>query len=164
MSTKFGRLDGYLISIVPPGGHACNGDSDHVHLQVRVNNGVYDIAVNVSDSSSQSSPVLYKAMAFKAKVGAWAEGWHESSESFDYVNTLQLHSSDFAGVAKADLVQDIQTELEVANHISVFATGYGPTGGHLIHRNHSNADGAIIVDPVGKNPRVLVFHFADQSF
>src|SRR4051794_24097371 len=41
----FGRLDGYLVAIVPPGGgSACNADSSHLHLQVRMNGAVYDVA------------------------------------------------------------------------------------------------------------------------
>src|SRR4051794_19277293 len=45
LTTSFGRLDGFLVAIVPPGGGPCNADSDHVHLQVQVNGAVYDIAI-----------------------------------------------------------------------------------------------------------------------
>src|SRR5438132_12017259 len=34
LSTSFGRLDGYLVAIVPPGHRGCNGDQTHLHLQV----------------------------------------------------------------------------------------------------------------------------------
>src|SRR5262249_9474429 len=43
LSAIHGRMDGYLVSIVAPGGsHACNGDASHVHLQVQVHGATYD--------------------------------------------------------------------------------------------------------------------------
>src|SRR5262245_49460666 len=41
LSTSFGRLDGFLVAIVPPGNGGCNADTDHVHLQILVNSAVY---------------------------------------------------------------------------------------------------------------------------
>src|SRR5438067_2630794 len=47
LSSRFGRLDGYVVSVVAPGGsRACNGDSGHVHLQLSMNGKIYDVAVN----------------------------------------------------------------------------------------------------------------------
>src|SRR5690349_2831550 len=47
LSTSYGRLDGYLVAIVPPGNGGCNADTDHIHLQVKMNGAIYDVAVNV---------------------------------------------------------------------------------------------------------------------
>src|SRR5581483_5792943 len=54
---QYGRLDGYLVAIVPPASSArpCNADLNHVHLQVQTQGVVYDIAVNVdSDVHSRT--------------------------------------------------------------------------------------------------------------
>src|SRR5258706_669036 len=52
-SPTYGRLDGFLVAIVPPGnGSACNADSTHVHLQVRMTGAVYDVAVDVSNGQT----------------------------------------------------------------------------------------------------------------
>jgi hypothetical protein len=46
----------------------------------------------------------------------------------------------------------------------VFATGYGPTGIHDVHRNGGGRDGAIVVRPLSSPAHLLFFHFTDQSF
>src|SRR5690349_19176230 len=73
LSTTFGRLDGYLVAIVPPGGGPCNADSGHVHLQVKVNGAVYDIAVDVGSGSMQDVHTTTRDIAL---APAWSEGWH----------------------------------------------------------------------------------------
>src|SRR5262245_28138772 len=47
LTAEYGRLDGILVAIVRPGSGPCNADSGHVHLQVRVDSAVYDVAINV---------------------------------------------------------------------------------------------------------------------
>src|SRR5262245_33732942 len=48
LTGTFGRLDGHLEAMVPANGpRACRADSDHVHLQIAMNNVVYDVAVNL---------------------------------------------------------------------------------------------------------------------
>src|SRR5882757_3056191 len=47
MTATFGRLDGFLVAIVPPGSSNCQGDASHIHLQLQVNGAIYDVAVNV---------------------------------------------------------------------------------------------------------------------
>ena len=163
MSSAFGRLDGFLVSIIQPGqGSGCNGDAHHVHLQVQVQGSVYDIAVNV-DSNQGSPNVDFEKINAKLVGGAWSEGWHKS-ESLDYANTLGTHSGDFQVYTPSQLAQEVTSDLATVNHISVFTTGYGPTGGHLIHRNGSNHDGAIVVGPLSANPQYLLFHFDEQTF
>ena len=53
MTTVFGRLDGFLVAIVPPGGGGCAADADHLHLQVKANGSVYDLAVNVGTTGME---------------------------------------------------------------------------------------------------------------
>jgi hypothetical protein len=156
-----GRLDGYLVSIVPPSlVRACNADSHHLHLQVDMDGSVYDVAVNISDTDS---PV---GIAFLERDHAlatpWSEGWHTDA-ALDYVD-LGVHAGDFTPTAQAVVDSRIEADLADVNHISVYMTGYGPDGGHLVHRNLTGEDGAIVLHPLAQTPRFLMFHFATQSF
>ncbi len=163
MTTSFGRLDGFLVSIIQPGqGSGCNGDAHHVHLQVQVKGSVYDIAVNV-DSNQGSPDVDFEKINAPLADGAWSEGWHPGV-SFDYVNTLGVHSGDFTTFTPTALANEVTNDLASVNHISVFTTGYGATGGHLIHRNTTNKDGALVLQPLSGNPQYLLFHFDEQTF
>jgi hypothetical protein len=164
LSTLHGRLDGFLVSIVPPGGsRTCNADSDHVHLQIVMNGATYDVAVNVHDNSG--GDVLYRTVDATIPGGTWAEGWHtDAVGKLSYVDTLGLHAADFTATPQATLSKAISDELAQANHVSVFSTGYGGDGTHLVHYRGGNFDGAIVVNPQATSSRLLLFHFADQSF
>lgn len=165
LTAKFGRLDGYLVSIVPPSSsHSCNADNDHMHLQVLMGGSVYDVAVNVADSSSATTPVKFSEVDAPALNGQWQEGWHTAGITFDYVSDLHLHSPNFGSVPTDQLAQKLETALKDVNHISVYATGYGEDGVHLVHRESGNTDGALVVRPVSAVPHVLAFCFADQGF
>src|SRR5215813_3862715 len=75
LTTVHGRLDGYLVSIVPPGGPAgCNADSQHLHLQVKMNGKIYDVAITAYDSASSGMFVTDRNLAIPD--AAWSEGWH----------------------------------------------------------------------------------------
>jgi hypothetical protein len=65
---------------------------------------------------------------------------------------------------KAGLTQDLMNDLATANHVSVFATGYGPDGAHLVHRNGSNHDGMVVTDPLSTPSHARMFSFSDQQF
>lgn len=165
LTTTYGRLDGYLVSIVPPSSkHSCNADSDHVHLQILMKGAVYDVAVNVADSTSATTPVKFTEADAPALNGQWDEGWHANNVAFDYVADLKVHSPNFGSVPLTELAQKIETDLADANHISVYATAYGSDGVHLVHRNHGGTDGAVVVRPLSAVPHVLAFCFADQGF
>ncbi len=158
LTSVHGRLDGYLVAIVPTTTRTCNGDATHVHLQVRTNGAIYDVAVNVSDPAN----VDYLARDLPMPDGPWQEGWHPGQGGlFDYV-ALGLHSPDFTPMPEAQLTAALATELATANHVSVFMTGYGPDGGHLVHRNRG-ADGAIVLRPLGA-ARALMFRFSTNTF
>ena len=165
LTTVRGRLDGYLVSIVPPGGpHTCNGDSSHVHLQVRAKGSIYDIAIDVHSTKTPATPdVWFLAKDAPLPDGPWHEGWNTANLSMEYVHTFGVHSQQFTSTPEAQLAQEIETELASANHISVYATGYGPTGAHNVHRSGSG-DGAIIINPLSPVAHVLLFHFDSQSF
>jgi hypothetical protein len=155
LTSNHGRLDGILVSVVNIGGsHSCNGDSTHVHLQVRMGGAVYDIAVN--------SDTLVAERDLALPDGAWSEGWH-TSDSLDYA-TLGLHSSDFAMPSSPGaLAMQIEKDLATANHISVFATGYGPTGAHLVHRQGGGRDGALVIHPLSSPAHLMMFTFTTSS-
>lgn len=155
LSTSHGRLDGFLVAIVNLGGsHSCNGDSSHVHLQVLMSGAVYDVAVNTD--------TLVAERDLPIPDGAWSEGWH-ANDALDYA-ALGLHSGDFAMPSSPSaLAQQIENDVATANHISVFATGYGPGGAHLVHRNGGGRDGAIVIHPLSAPARLLMFTFTTSS-
>jgi hypothetical protein len=152
ISTFHGRLDGYLVAIVPSTEHNCNSDSTHVHLQVLMGGSVYDVAVNVDGLEAQ----LPHAMV----AGPWSEGWHTMGDGLDYPTALGIHSTAFATTS----AQALMAALANVNHISVFATGYGPTGVHLVHRKGNGNDGAIVAHPTSATPYFFVFRFAADAF
>lgn len=161
LTAVHGRIDGLLVAVVPPGGRACNGDADHVHLQVLVNGSIYDVAINVHDNAGGN--VFFLARDGAAARFEWVEGWHPN-EHLSY-RDIGLTSTSFTAQATATLAQQIESELATVNHVSIFATGYGPTGAHEVHyRDGVSLDGAIIARPLGSSARSLFFHFANQSF
>lgn len=156
LSATHGRMDGYLVSIVPPGGpHQCNGDSGHLHLQVKINGAIYDVAVNTDTLIAEQDAVL--------PDGPWSEGWHPGM-NLDYPKNLSLHANAFTTTNPAALAQKLEAELAMVNHISVFATGYGPTGAHDVHRRGFNEDGAIVIDPLSPKAHLILFRFSTDNF
>ncbi len=142
--------------ILPPGGaQVCNGDSGHVHLQVQIQGAVYDVAVNTD--------TLYDELDVPLPGGAWSEGWHPGKQ-LDYPSTLGAHASSFTATNPTALAQWIETQLATVNHIAVFATGYGPTGAHDVHRKGDGDDGAIVTEPLSPTAHVLLFRFSTDSF
>lgn len=151
LTKTFGRLDGILVSIVSRDHGGCNGDSSHIHLQVESHAATYDVAVNLDGLSAEVTHPLVS--------GTWSDGWH-SGVSLDYVRDLGVHAASFVAASETAL----ERQLAEADHVSVFATGYGTGGVHLVHRNGSDHDGAIVVYLLSESPRFLVFRFAQQVF
>jgi len=163
LSTSFGRLDGYLVAIVPPGGGGCNADSDHVHLQILVNGAVYDVAVNVGSSGGVDD--VCTTTRDRAMPGpAWSEGWHTGAMILDDYVSDGVHSTDTTQTPRAQLASELMSDLSTVNHISVFATGYGPDGVHLVHRNGSGHDGLVITEPLSTPAHLRFFRFTNQAF
>jgi len=163
MTATFGRLDGILVSIVPINGSStCRGDDNHVHLQVRVNGNIEDIAVNTA-STTGNPDVDVLTITAPLRGGAWSEGWHPG-QTLDYATSLGLSSGDFTERTPTQVASLVTSTLANANHVSIFTTGFDSTGGHLIHRQGSNHDGAIVINPLSANPEYLLFHFTTQTF
>ncbi|CAN5699601.1 hypothetical protein BH11MYX2_BH11MYX2_36490 [soil metagenome] len=161
LTTAYGRLDGFLVAIVPPAsGGGCQADLDHLHLQVRMNGDVYDIAVNVGESGVEDVHSTTRDITMPGP--AWQEGWH-TAVSANYV-TLGLHSTDIPLERSAQLETEIMSDLASANHISVFATGYDTDGAHLVHRNGQSRDGLIVTEPLSRPSHVRMFSFTSQTF
>jgi hypothetical protein len=160
----YGRLDGYLVAIVPPANmQSCNDDDSHVHLQIRMNAMIYDIAIDVTDEDTMTDDVHTTTLdVAMPSGGAWAEGWHTGVLA-DYTS-LGLHDTDLTLESKTALVQTLQTDLATANHVSVYATSYGPDGAHLVHRNGSGHDGILVTEPLSTPSHLRLFSFSDQSF
>lgn len=163
MSETFGRLDGLLVALVQPGTTSCSGDSDHMHLQIQMSGSTYDIAVDVDSTSGGSSDASFLSLGAPLLGGAWSEGWHTSTQ-LDYVSNLDVHSTQFATESKAQMTALLNTDLATVNHVSIFTTGYGDDGGHLVHREGSDQDGAIVIEPLSDSPEYLLIRFPEQSF
>lgn len=161
LTTSFGRLDGILVAIVPPAdGGGCQADLDHLHLQIRMNGDIYDVAVNVGENGIDDVHSTTRELVMPGP--AWQEGWH-TVVSANYV-TLGLKSTDLPLKTSAQLVTEMMSDLDDANHISVFATGYGPDGAHLVHRNGQSRDGLIVTQPLSRPAHVRMFAFDSQTF
>jgi len=157
LSATYGRLDGILVSVVPPAStSACNADGGHVHLQVRVAGEIYDVAVNVgSDVHTTTRDV--------ALVEPWQEGWHTTA-SVDYPTSLGVTAAATPLSTQAALVNALMADLATVNHIAIYATGYGPDGVHLVHRNGSGHDGLIVTRPLSAAAHLRLFSFTGQVF
>ena len=163
IDTQHGRLDGTLAFVVPiDGDPTCNGDSSHLHLQVRVLGDIYDVAVNTGDFTGDVN--LYEA-DMPMPDGPWSEGWH-GADDLTYTS-LGVHSDLFTPQAPSELGAKIAAELDGKNHVSIFGTGYSPgnNGCHDIHYYSGNGqDGAIVIDPLSTPAHVLFFRFSDDGF
>ena len=168
LTNAFGRLDGTVLAIVPPNDQACAlPNSTHLVIQVTIAGVAYRMVVDVvSDQLSEAGSdddLLYEINAPLA-AGPWSEGWHPGV-ALDYVTTLAVHSTSFAPIAEGALVDRITSEIALGAHISVFATSDGePNSAHLVHRNATNADGAIVIGPDSTNPHYILLRFSEQSF
>ncbi|HEY0189647.1 MAG TPA: hypothetical protein VGC42_00900 [Kofleriaceae bacterium] len=158
-SVTFGRLDGYLVAIVPPQSSArgCNSDLGHVHLQVLMQSEVYDVAVNVGDD-------VHTVALDRAPFSAWSEGWHTGSDIFVEYTGLGLHAETIPASTKVDTVNAIEAELANTNRITIYASSYGPDGAHLVHRNGAGNDGLIVSKPLSGTAHMRAFSFDTDSF
>ena len=155
MTTAHGRLDGILVAVVDPSHHGCSSDSTHVHLQIKSGGQIYDSAVNVDGGFYLLHDITLPSIP-------WTDGWH-AGEPFDYTH-LGIHSTEFQSLSQSQLVPMVESELATANHVSVYMTGYNSSGGHLVHRQGTNIDGAIVIDPLSPTSHALLFRFSTDSF
>jgi hypothetical protein len=159
LTQNFGRLDGFLVAIVPVGASGCNGDSDHLHLQIRMHGAIYDVAVNVGTKGASDVGTTTRELWL---ADSWEEGWH-TGLGINYV-AMGVHSTDMPPRPSTQNASDITADLASANHISIFGTGYGPDGVHLVHRNFSSHDGLIVTEPLSAPVHARMVAFSNQTF
>jgi len=162
LTNSFGRLDGTILAVVEPGNMACAmPNSTHVVLEVTADGAAYRMVVNVLSTSSDPHVWLDELDAPLAG-GAWTEGWHPGVQ-LDYVTTLQVAKAAFTQADEAAAVARLETQLVPGARVSVFATSSGGDSAHLVHRNQTNQDGAIVLAP-DTAPHYLLTAFPEQTF
>ena len=162
INTTFGRLDGTLAFVVPQGGtHNCNGDFSHVHLQVRANGEIYDVAVDIGQTPGDVN--LY-TQDLALPGGAWAEGWH-GTDTLTYT-ALGIHASAFTPQTPSTISANLVSELAQVNHVSIFGTSYNTDNGcHDVHYHGGNGgDGALFLEPLSPQAHGMFFRFSTDSF
>lgn len=163
LTDSFGRIDGAVLAVVKPTDTQCvMPNDDHLVVQVTMDGAAYRMVVNLQ-SSYGDPDVQYLEVGGKLTGPAWAEGWH-TGITLDYVSDLGVHAADFAPHPLMELADLVTDRIPLGQKISVYATSSGGASAHLVHRNGAKNDGAIVLDPESASPRVLLFHFADQSF
>jgi len=162
-SVGFARFDGTIVAVVPPNDQACaEPNSTHLVLQMAFAGAAYRMVVDVDDTDAPGS-IRSHTMSHALVGGAWKDGWH--SVPLDYVADLGLKAPDFTSVKTADAVASITEALELGAKVSVFATAQGEAdSAHLVHRNLTGQDGAIVVGVDGASPTWLLFAFSNQTF
>ncbi|HEX8792788.1 MAG TPA: hypothetical protein VF765_17705 [Polyangiaceae bacterium] len=162
-SVGFARFDGTVVAVVPPNDQACaEPNSTHLVLQLAFAGATYRMVIDVDDSAAPGS-IRSHTMSHALPGGAWSDGWH--SVPLDYVADLGLHATDFTSVKTAEAVASITAALDLGAKVSVFATAQGEAdSAHLVHRNLTGKDGAIVVDVGSAVPTWLLFAFSDQAF
>lgn len=165
LTNNFGRLDGTVLAVVQPKDTQCTmPNDDHVVLQVTANGAAYRMVINIQSSFGDPN-VRYLAMDHALPVPIWTEGWH-IGVALDYATDFGVHSTSagFMPHPLAELSTIVTDAITLGQKVSVYATSSGGSSAHLIHRNDGLTDGAVVLDADSANPRVLLFHFADQLF
>ncbi|MEO7095270.1 MAG: hypothetical protein ABI175_18565 [Polyangiales bacterium] len=165
LTAAFGRVDGTVRAVVPPGYPCPMPNGTHLVIQVTIADEVYRMVTNVLSDSGDPRVFLYELDA--PLVGpAWAEGWHPGVP-LDYTSMLHVTSDLFVPHDMTTTVDLVTDRIDLDTKISVFATSSGGTnasGAHLIHRNLTNADGAIVIGPDTATPHWILFRFDEQTF
>lgn len=166
LTNAFGRLDGTVRAVVPPDFPGCpQPNGTHLVLQVDMGGQAYRMVTNVL--STMGDPrVFFRTLDAPLAGPAWADGWHPGY-TLDYVTDLHVTSDSFTPTEMAPLVEQITAPIELGAKISVFATSTGGSNSgnaHLVHRNFTNADGAIVIGPDNATPTYLLFRFDEQIF
>ncbi len=166
LTNAFGRIDGTVRAVVPPDHPSCpmpNGT--HLVLQVTMNDEVYRMVTNVLSDSGDPRVFLHEIDA-PLVGGPWAEGWHPGTQ-LDYVSMLHVASTEFIPHDMTTTVEMVTQQIALGAKISVFATSSGGSNAasaHLVHRNFTNADGAIVIGPETASPHYILFRFDEPLF
>jgi len=165
LTAAFGRLDGTVLGVVEPGNMTCAmPNSTHVVLEVTMHGAAYRMVVNVLSTSSDPHVWLDEVDAPLAG-DPWQEGWHPGVQ-LDYVTTLQVAKTAFTQADEATAVARVKQQVVPGARVSVYATSSGgstASSAHLIHRNATNMDGAIVISP-DTAPHFLLTAFPEQAF
>lgn len=161
----FGRYDGILRAVVPPGHPSCaQPNKDHLVVQIDIAGATYRMVVNVQSDHPDADPAVRMAVLEAPLAGpAYAEGAHVPV-GMDYVQSLNMHSTSFTPHPIAELVTLITAELEIGAPVAVFASGGGGASTHLIHRNAPAEDGALVTHPTAAAATWLLLAFSTQIF
>jgi hypothetical protein len=163
LTAPYGRLDGTVLAVVPPGLMSCTRpNSDHLILQVESGGAAYRMVVNVQSDRPGDMRVAMSEKQAALAGPAFSDGWH-TGVMFDYVDTLGAHKSEMTPMTMAELVAALTDHLQLDANVSVFSSTSGGDSAHLVHRNQTNRDGAIVVNPT-TSPLYLLLAFADQDF
>lgn len=155
LPNSHGRMDGTIVAILAPGNTTCpKPNDDHLIIEIDDGNDVYRMVMEM-----QSDPDVAFAERDHALVGpAWSAGWHADVD-LDYPGDLGVHSGDFVPKPMLDLADIITAPLNRGDRISVYATVEDdPSSAHLIHRQFTGADGAVVAHP-DTNPHYLLTRF-----
>lgn len=163
LTNAFGRIDGTVLAVLKPTDQQCPlPNSDHVIIEVIMNGAVYRMVVNVR-SDFGPPDVDYLAIDHALPEPAWSEGWH-TGLTLDYAKAFGVKADEFKPYPMTELSDMVVDEIPLDAKISVYASSSGGASAHKVHRNNGVIDGAIVLDPTGPLPRVLLFHFSDQVF
>jgi hypothetical protein len=162
-SVGFARFDGKVVAILAPGNKTCPApNSTHLVLELALSGAVYRMVVDVDDVAATGT-IHSRTITHTMVGGPWQDGWH--AVALDYVTDLGQNATDFASTPTAGAVEAITNALDLGAHVSVFATAQGENdSAHLVHRNLTKQDGAIVLDVDAATPTWLLFSFSDQSF
>lgn len=167
LTNAFGRVDGTVIAVVPPGEPTCaivNGD--HVVVQVNFDGGVHRMVINV-ESSFGDPRIRMRQVTAPLPAPAFETGWHPGLR-LDYPSQLNVHSDGgWEALTLREAASRVYDLVEVGAPISVYATSSGgsfASSAHKVHRNGRDTDGALVLNPTSASPTWVLFHFANQTF
>jgi hypothetical protein len=164
LTAPYGRLDGTVRAIVPPGDPNCGiTNGGHLTLQVTSGGAVYRMVVNVQSDQGPDLRVFYGQKSAPLAGPPWADGWHTDA-ALDYVLTLGATRSELTQMDVAPLTAAVTNAIPLDVPVSVFASTTGGNSAHLVHRNTTNQDGAIVLDPTSPSPTYLLFAFLNTDF
>lgn len=162
LTDSFGRIDGTLVAVVQPSDKQCTMfNSDHLVLEIEMQGAVYRAVVNVISDRAGDQRVRFKEQDAPLAV-PFAEGWH-TDVTLDYPTDLDAHNYTFEPYEMQPLIDKITALLTIGQPISVFTISSGGSSSHLVHRNRTNADGAIVINPT-TSPHYVLLAFETQSF
>jgi hypothetical protein len=164
LTPGYGRLDGTLRSIAFTYTTDCPSDDNHIRMQVEMNGEHYEVWINV-ESTIGTDRRVYSALVDAPLYGLeWEEGLHTRGVGLDYVLDLDLSSNDFTPMTVEEIETLVADEIDTGHPVSVYMDVYADgTGGHKVHRNVTEPDGALVTHP-RTSPRYLAFRFAGQTF